>query len=358
MKKIAVIESGYGWENIIKILIERGCIVDFYTYNPDSVNIKGLNKVFLLTQEYRPKEISSIVKLSNEIRNQTKDKKYDHIISPGLFIEFGNNVFHFNSIVYRQKILNSLIERFFYYLGHKSRIQYFKNWYRPQHQKTFVVSNNLKEDYSKNCKIPKDKIIVAHPGHNLKEDLNSYKKPFCEDTDDFVFGASAVGFNRKGGYLILKAMFHLSKKYLNVKCKIIYPGYENNRLVKFMINILNLKDKVEFLGYQKGMTNFYNSVHCLVMPSNHEAFGLVTTEAMMYRKPVLVSSCSGVADIITEGENGFIFDISKNKVKNLVNKMEYIMQNYNKLDICIENAFNTAKSLTWDNFAETVVDNL
>ena len=358
MKKVAVIGVGFGWKEIIQKLLHRGDTVDYYTYYPEQVDFDGINKVFVLTQEYKPKSIPSIKRVSDKIKELVKSENYDHVISTDLFIELGSNVAHFNSIVYRQSILNTPIERFFYYLAHKARIDYFKKWRRPEHEKMIVVSNNLKADYSSNCGIPEDKIIVAPPGHNVAEDIQSYKKTYNKDSEDFVFGASALGFKRKGGYLLLRTMFHLLKKHKNVKCRIIYPNHESNTFIKFVLNVLNLKDKVELVGYQNGMSDFYNSIHCLVMPSYHEAFGLVATEAMMYRKPVIVSSRSGVTDIITDGRNGFIFDITKNQTKNLMDKMEYVMQNYNNLDECIEKAFNSAKSLNWDNFAELIVNNL
>lgn len=357
-KKIAIIEKGYGLAPIIKKLIKEGYTVDFYSHKDSSINIPGINRQILLNKSFKYKNLNSIKRYSEYIRQLTKDQNYDFIFSPRFPLEFGCNVFHFNSMVHRQKILRTSIERFFFYLGHKSLIDYYKNWHKTEHQKIFVVSNNLKDDYSQNCNIPVEKIVVLPPGYSYSSEIESYKKPFLLGKNKFIFGMSAIGFNRKGGYLALLTLSSFFKKYPDSKCKIIYPGFKKNLMVRLLAFLLNLNRRVEFLDYQKNMSDFYNSINCLLVPSRHEAFGLVTTQAMMHKTLVIVSSTTGSADVIKDGENGFIFDITKNAKRNLFKKMEYVMLNYNDLDNCIENAFNTAKFLNWENFANIIVQNL
>lgn len=358
MKKVAIIETGYGWEKIIEKLLKKGFAVDFYTGNENISKPEGVNQLFLITEKYKPKDVSTYKKYSNAIKELIKDKNYDYVISPGHIIELGTNIFHGHSIVHRQNILGNYIKRLFFYFGHKNRIDYFKKLYKPEHQKMFAVSNTIKQDYSKNCGIPEEKITVIPAGHKIDTNIQPIKKAFNANVDTFTFGSSTVGFNNKGGYILLKAMQHLCKKYPNVKCKMIYPGYRHNHWVQFLVKIYNLKNNIEFLDYQNGMSDFYNSIHCLVMPSLHEAFGVVASEAMMHKRPVIISSWAGATDIINDGENGFIFEMNNNRSKNLADKMEYVMHNYNNLDECIDKAFETAKELTWDNFAQKIVDNL
>lgn len=53
---------------------------------------------------------------------------------------------------------------------------------------------------------------------------------------------------------------------------------------------------------------WYNLIDILVLPSFQEAYGAVTSEALMAGAKVIVSRTAGSADLVREGENGFLVD--------------------------------------------------
>lgn len=53
---------------------------------------------------------------------------------------------------------------------------------------------------------------------------------------------------------------------------------------------------------------WYNLIDVLVLPSTQEAYGAVTGEALMAGAKVVVSRKAGSADLVREGENGFVVD--------------------------------------------------
>lgn len=53
---------------------------------------------------------------------------------------------------------------------------------------------------------------------------------------------------------------------------------------------------------------WYNRIDILVLPSFQEAYGAVTSEALMAGAKVIVSRTAGSADLVREGENGFLVD--------------------------------------------------
>ena len=55
---------------------------------------------------------------------------------------------------------------------------------------------------------------------------------------------------------------------------------------------------------------WYNLIDILVLPSNQEAYGAVTGEALMAGAKVVVSGRAGSKDLVREGENGFLFNPS------------------------------------------------
>ena len=65
-----------------------------------------------------------------------------------------------------------------------------------------------------------------------------------------------------------------------------------------------------------------DGIDILVLPSIwHETFGFTVLEAQSYGVPVVVSSNVGAKDLISEGNNGFIFEPNKEALKE---KLKYI----------------------------------
>ena len=65
-----------------------------------------------------------------------------------------------------------------------------------------------------------------------------------------------------------------------------------------------------FTGFLSGddLLAWYNLIDILVLPSTQEAYGAVTGEALMAGVKVVVSRKAGSANLVREGENGYLFD--------------------------------------------------
>ena len=65
-----------------------------------------------------------------------------------------------------------------------------------------------------------------------------------------------------------------------------------------------------FTGMLSGddLRAWYNLIDILVLPSMQEAYGAVTGEALMAGAKVVVSRKAGSADLVREGENGYVVD--------------------------------------------------
>jgi glycosyltransferase involved in cell wall biosynthesis len=73
---------------------------------------------------------------------------------------------------------------------------------------------------------------------------------------------------------------------------------------------LGLSDRVRFIGFanQTQLPEIYRASDLMVLPSEYEPFGVVVNEAMLCGCPVVVSDRVGAGyDLITSGENGFVF---------------------------------------------------
>ncbi len=69
-----------------------------------------------------------------------------------------------------------------------------------------------------------------------------------------------------------------------------------------------LSDVVTFLGRraQQTLHCYYASADVVVMPSHHESFGMVALEAMACGTPVIASDVGGLAQLVRDGETGFL----------------------------------------------------
>ncbi len=65
-----------------------------------------------------------------------------------------------------------------------------------------------------------------------------------------------------------------------------------------------------FVGYLQGreLASAYASADAFVFPSRTETLGLVLLEAMAAGCPVVAARSGGIPDIVTNGENGYLFD--------------------------------------------------
>ena len=68
---------------------------------------------------------------------------------------------------------------------------------------------------------------------------------------------------------------------------------------------------------------YYQSCDGVIMPSRWEAFGLVAVEAMKYKKPVIVSDCGALPELVKDGYNGYVFKMDdEDSLKLIIDKLE------------------------------------
>jgi glycosyltransferase involved in cell wall biosynthesis len=73
---------------------------------------------------------------------------------------------------------------------------------------------------------------------------------------------------------------------------------------------LGVADRVTLTGHvtQTELDCLYERCAFTILPSVNEGFGLVVVESWLHRKPALVTNRAGVAELITDEENGLLFD--------------------------------------------------
>lgn len=336
--------------NIIKKFSAQGNQIDIYCSRSDMQTAEGISNIIVVDSHYDHLKPETMVKFYDEVRNLIKDKNYDFVISENITPPIDITFLQGHSLLNRLKRDKNPLEAFLYNFRSvkKNRMKFHKKWFNQGYRHIFAVSDVLKRDIVENYGIPDDKISVIYPGVDISAELPSFK------TNKVVtFGLSAPGFKIKGGFIFLKAIGVLKKKGYDFRARIIYPKYKSNLGVKILVRLLNIQNNVEFLPYQENIQEFYKSIDVLAAPSIEDTFNLAVLEAMAYGKPCIVSSNAGASEIIKDGENGFVFDIKNNAVKNLAEKMIFLIDNSEKIQSVSKNAFETAKQYSWDRTFES-----
>ncbi len=335
-------------KNLIFQLIESEKFdIDIYCQKgKDRVNtVCGINSITVLGKRNFEKKLK---KKLNEI-------KYDYILSSDILLPFANNLVHSNSSKFKSKNGKNKFMQTILKIYNYQKVKYQENHISKNHS-TFAVSNSLKNDYVENFGLDDKKVFVCHPAiDDLADFVQEPRKNF------FTLGAIVGGGLNKGGYLLLWAMSKLPKTS-KIQARFIYPQIHKAGFFKFMVKFLGLSNKVQVLPKQADMNVYYNMIDCYVLPSLNEAFGLVVTEAASNYKPSIVSSTTGVRELIEDGVNGFVFDREINKIENLTNKISEVYEMYmyenEKFTEVSKNAHKIAENLDWKEFGRVIIENM
>jgi glycosyltransferase involved in cell wall biosynthesis len=115
---------------------------------------------------------------------------------------------------------------------------------------------------------------------------------------------------RKGLKSLLEACSLLQTQgYEDYSLVVIGTGEQREELEAF-IKERHLEARVTWVGWVEYgcLGAYFQQADVFVFPTFEDIWGMVALEAMVFGKPVLCSKGAGAAEMIVEGENGYIFD--------------------------------------------------
>ncbi len=129
-------------------------------------------------------------------------------------------------------------------------------------------------------------------------------------SDFLILSAGDLVKNKNVGFQI-KLM-----KYLPFKYKLLIAG-KGKQLFKLrkIVRILNLTDRVLFLGYRNDLNYLMKESDLFISSSSREGLSRVIMEAMASRLICIGSNVRGIRDLIDHNKNGFLFQ--KNDYKSV-----------------------------------------
>jgi glycosyltransferase involved in cell wall biosynthesis len=157
--------------------------------------------------------------------------------------------------------------------------------------------------------IAAQKIVVSRLGVDVNE-----RAPFGADTPlttSQSFSLLAVGRLHavKDHAFLVRACAELHARGVDFECSIAGEGPERRHL-EFLIRKSGLKNRVELLGHvtREQMDSLYDRADVVVLTSRSEGIPLVLMEAMARGKIVLAPDITGIPELVTPGQTGFLYE--------------------------------------------------
>ena len=169
-------------------------------------------------------------------------------------------------------------------------------------------SQRYQKDFSSIFPGLKEKTTFIYNGVDLAELSNGSEDATKGDQDRYILCIAAHNAN-KGIDVLLHAFKQLDERSPSLKLILVGDGPLRGELENLAIS-LGIYERVKFLGFQ-GRTQIVKLLHnceIFVLPSRAESFGMVITEALACKKPVVTTTVGGIPEIIENGKTGILVE--------------------------------------------------
>ena len=98
----------------------------------------------------------------------------------------------------------------------------------------------------------------------------------------------------------------------------------------------------------------YLDIDCQVLPSLQDTFSLAIGDGMGFGKPGIVSTATGIQDLIAHGTNGLV--VPAGDVDALADSLRYFAADRDRLKTMGQAAYATARQYSWRRFRKSIGD--
>lgn len=182
----------------------------------------------------------------------------------------------------------------------------------PRLKAVICNSRMVKEEIMRHFQVPQEKLHVIYSGVDLEtfhprlKELHrvSIRAQLNIPSDATLFLFVGSGFERKGLAALLHALAQLPPA-----AQLAVVGHDRHaQHYQRLATQLGIAKRVHFLGPQADVKPFYGAADALALPTLYDPFPNAALEALACGLPVITSSKSGAAELIRDGENGFVCD--------------------------------------------------
>ncbi len=173
---------------------------------------------------------------------------------------------------------------------------------------TIAVSEAVRQHLSKQARIPLSRIETIHNGievgrFDTKSQRAAKRREMGWPEDQPTVIMVAVLRRGKGHEVLFDVVPQLQARIPNVRIKLVGEGELGEQLRQ---QAAPLGEAVEFLGQRMDVPELLGASDVLVLPSWSEALPTVLIEAGAASLPVVATDVGGAAEIVAEGETGYL----------------------------------------------------
>lgn len=294
------------------------------------------SKLFHLTEETdNPSRLHRIMMWTIPMIRWTENRLYIRYIKKQMQREQFDTAVIYSDVAGETAVRAIKADKYvmFYHHGAMRHVYHDKTAYKKC-EKIIAVSEHQAEALRKFNPRYSSK-VTAIP--NLTDVVGIRKKSLAltrEQFDTTKFNIVSVGrvSHEKGIDLAVKACAELvTEGNDNIRWWIVGDGPAMQE-VKKMIKELHMEEYVITVGMQKNPYPYIRQADLYVQPSRFEAFGLTMLEAMILGKAVLATDTMGAHEIINDGKNGLICDVTGNGMAGQIKELILDLKKLAKLE--------------------------
>ena len=211
----------------------------------------------------------------------------------------------------------------------------------------------LIEDYN----VPANKIIMLY---NSIEPLNNdfgVNKESLRDKLGIPSNSKIVLFlgrisKIKGIDLLIDAFKIVQAQ--RTKLFLLIVGQIYDKRLKHVLN--NLPFNIKLIDPVRDPYPFYSLADIIVLPSREDPYPYVMLESGLFKKPFIGTNTGGIAEFIDDNVNGLLF--KNGSVNQLVEKINYILDNPEEAKIFGENLYSKVEKKISDDHYFQSIDNI
>ncbi|MBT5954137.1 glycosyltransferase family 4 protein [bacterium] len=185
------------------------------------------------------------------------------------------------------------------------------DWF--SHVSILAVSKSIQRDLIKNG-VRESKIRLLYNGTDdgcFNMTVAESRDVLNIQKDTFVVGMTGRIDSWKGHLVALQAFskINIQNSYFIIMGE-FYAAKDSGyyQQINDFIDDHRLRKRVLFTGRVENAPSVVQAMDVVLVPSENEPFGLVAIEAMAMKKPVIASNVGGLAEIVVDGETGFLVD--------------------------------------------------
>lgn len=153
-------------------------------------------------------------------------------------------------------------------------------------------------------KLTRTKMPFIHHGISVDENIHTEEGiVYRQSSPQLIIAGRLTAI--KGHEYLFDAMPAIVKEFPSAKLLVLGEGEEKERLTKRAVE-LGIQDHINFLGFQSNPYAYIHESDIIIMPSLHEAFGLVYIESFALKTPVVAFDVQACNEIIENGETGIL----------------------------------------------------